>query len=84
MGFSKILKRSFWYWQLVMLSIKRRWQYESDEGEYVTLIALVDGSFLLTPVMTREDRWGDRAARALTAASIFANFPDLPSAYDLQ
>ena len=47
------------------LPIELRRKYGLEEGEFVTLIDLEDGSFLLTPGMTKVDRFGDRVAKAL-------------------
>jgi bifunctional DNA-binding transcriptional regulator/antitoxin component of YhaV-PrlF toxin-antitoxin module len=49
----------------VTLPIELRRKYGLDEGDVITLIDLGDGSFLLTPNMSRMDRLGDRVAQAI-------------------
>jgi len=52
------------------LPIEMRRKYGLDEGEIITLIELGDGSFLLTPQITKVDRLGDRVARVLAEEEI--------------
>jgi bifunctional DNA-binding transcriptional regulator/antitoxin component of YhaV-PrlF toxin-antitoxin module len=47
------------------LPIELRRKYGLDEGDVITLIELGEGSFLITPVVTQVDRFGDRVARAM-------------------
>lgn len=54
----------------VTLPIELRRKYGLDEGDIITLIDLGDGSFLLTPVVTRVDRLGDRVAQALAEEGV--------------
>lgn len=54
----------------VTLPIELRRKYGIDEGDLVTLIDLGDGSFLLTPIVSRVDRLGDRVARAMAEAGV--------------
>lgn len=49
----------------VTLPIDLRRKYGLGEGDVITLIDLGDGSFLLTPVVSRLDRLGDRVAQAI-------------------
>ncbi len=52
------------------LPIEMRRKYGLDEGDIITLIELGDGSFLLTPLITKVDRLGDRVARVLAEEEI--------------
>lgn len=52
------------------LPIELRRKYGLDEGDIITLIELGDGSFLLTPIITRVDRLGDRVAQAMAEERI--------------
>lgn len=54
----------------VTLPIELRRKYGLDEGDIITLIDLGDGSFLLTPKVTKVDRLGDRVAQAMTKEGI--------------
>lgn len=54
----------------VTLPIELRRKYGLDEGDIITLIDLGDGSFLLTPIVTRVDRLGDRVAQAMAEEGI--------------
>jgi len=54
----------------VTLPIDLRRKYGLDEGDFITLIELGDGSLLLTPIMTRVDRLGDRVGRAMAEEEI--------------
>jgi len=54
----------------VTLPIELRRKYGLDEGDFITLIELGDGSLLLTPIITRVDRLGDRVARAMAEEEI--------------
>lgn len=47
------------------LPIELRRKYGLDEGNILNMIDLGDGSFLLTPVVTQVDRYGDRVAKAM-------------------
>jgi bifunctional DNA-binding transcriptional regulator/antitoxin component of YhaV-PrlF toxin-antitoxin module len=49
----------------VTLPIELRRKYGLDEGNILNMIDLGDGSFLLTPVVTQVDRFGDRVAKAM-------------------
>jgi bifunctional DNA-binding transcriptional regulator/antitoxin component of YhaV-PrlF toxin-antitoxin module len=49
----------------VTLPIDLRRKYGLGEGDVITLIDLGDGSFLLTPVVSRLDRLGDRVAQTI-------------------
>jgi bifunctional DNA-binding transcriptional regulator/antitoxin component of YhaV-PrlF toxin-antitoxin module len=64
----------------VTLPIDLRRKYGLDEGDVITLIDLGDGSFLLTPVVTRVDRLGDRIAQALDEEGV--SLDELLSALD--
>lgn len=52
------------------LPIDLRRKYGIDEGDVITLIDLGDGSFLLTPIATTLDRYGDRVARAMAESGV--------------
>ena len=52
------------------LPVELRRKYGLDEGDIITLIDLGDGSFLLTPTLTRVDRLGDRVAQAMVEEEI--------------
>ena len=52
------------------LPIEMRRKYGLDEGDIITLIELGDGSFLLTPQITKVDRFGDRVARVMAEEEI--------------
>jgi len=54
----------------VTLPIELRRKYGLDEGDIITLIDLGDGSFLLTPKVTKVDRLGDRIAQAMAKEGI--------------
>jgi len=55
---------------ILTLPIELRRKYGLDEGDIITLIDLGDGSFLLTPIVTRVDRLGDRVAMAMADAGV--------------
>jgi bifunctional DNA-binding transcriptional regulator/antitoxin component of YhaV-PrlF toxin-antitoxin module len=54
----------------VTLPIELRRKYSLDEGDAITLIDLGDGSFLLTPIVTKVDRLGDRVAQAMAEEGV--------------
>ena len=54
----------------VTLPIELRRKYGLDEGDIITLIDLGDGSFVLTPIVTKVDRLGDRVAQAMAEEGI--------------
>lgn len=54
----------------VTIPIDLRRKYGLDEGDIITLIDLGDGSFLLTPKVTKVDRLGDRVAQAMAKEGI--------------
>jgi len=54
----------------VTLPIELRRKYGLDEGDIITLIDLGDGSFLLTPIITKVDRFGDRVAQTMAEEGI--------------
>jgi AbrB family looped-hinge helix DNA binding protein len=54
----------------VTLPIELRRKYGLDEGDIITLIELGDGSLLLTPKITKVDRFGDRVAQAMADEEI--------------
>ena len=62
------------------LPVELRRKYGLDEGDIFTLIDLDDGSFLLTPAVTRVDRLGDLVAQALAEGSV--SLDDLLNALD--
>jgi len=62
------------------LPIELRRKYGLEEGELITLIDLEDGSFLLTPGVTKVDRFGDRVAKAIADAG--ASVDDILTALD--
>ena len=49
----------------ITLPIELRRKYQLNEGDAITLIDMGDGSFLLTPITTLVDRFGDRVAQAM-------------------
>jgi bifunctional DNA-binding transcriptional regulator/antitoxin component of YhaV-PrlF toxin-antitoxin module len=51
--------------------IKLRRKYGLAERNILTLIDLGDGSFLLTPIVTTVDRWGDRVAQTMAEGGGF-------------
>ena len=55
------------------LPIELRRKYGIEEGDIITLIELGDGSFLLKPVITKVDRFGDRVARVMAEKEISLN-----------
>jgi bifunctional DNA-binding transcriptional regulator/antitoxin component of YhaV-PrlF toxin-antitoxin module len=52
------------------LPIELRRKYGLDEGDIITLIDLGDGSFLLTPVVTKVDRLGNRVAQIMAEEGV--------------
>jgi bifunctional DNA-binding transcriptional regulator/antitoxin component of YhaV-PrlF toxin-antitoxin module len=46
------------------IPVELRRKYGLDDGDVFTLIDLGDGSFLLTPIVSKVDRLGDRVAQA--------------------
>lgn len=54
----------------VTLPIDLRRKYGLDEGDVITLINLENGSFPLTPFVTRLHRLGDRVAEAMAEAGV--------------
>ena len=54
----------------VTLPIDLRRKYGLGEGDVINLIDLGDGSFLLTPVVTKVDRLGDRVAQAMAEEGV--------------
>ena len=54
----------------VTLPIELRRKYNLDEGDIITLIDLGDGSFLLTPIVSKVDRFGDRVAQAMAEEGV--------------
>jgi AbrB family looped-hinge helix DNA binding protein len=54
----------------VTIPVELRRKYGLDEGDIITLIDLGDGSFLLTPKVTKVDRLGDRVAQAMANEGI--------------
>jgi AbrB family looped-hinge helix DNA binding protein len=54
----------------VTIPVELRRKYGLDEGDIITLVDLGDGSFLLTPKVTKVDRLGDRVAQAMAKAGI--------------
>jgi len=52
------------------LPIELRRKYGLDEGDIITLIDLGDGSFLLTPIVSNVDRFGDRVAQAMAQEGV--------------
>lgn len=54
----------------VTLPVELRRKYGLNDGDVITLIDLGDGSFLLTPTVTRMDRLGDRVAQAIAEEGI--------------
>jgi bifunctional DNA-binding transcriptional regulator/antitoxin component of YhaV-PrlF toxin-antitoxin module len=64
----------------VTLPVELRHKYDLDEGDVFTLIDLGDGSFLLTPRISKVNRLGDRIAEILAEEDISVN--DLVDALD--
>lgn len=54
----------------ITIPVELRRKYGLDEGNIITLIDLGDGSFLLTPKVTKVDRLGDRVAQAIAKEGI--------------
>jgi len=54
----------------VTIPVDLRRKYGLDEGDIITLIDLGDGSFLLTPKVTKVDRLGDRVAQAMAKEGV--------------
>ena len=57
----------------VTLPVELRHKYDLDEGDVFTLIDLGDGSFLLTPRVSKVNRLGDRIAEILNEGDISVN-----------
>lgn len=64
----------------VTLPIDLRRKYGLDEGDVITLVDLGDGSFLLTPVVTKVDRFGDRVAQTMAEDGV--SLEDILTALD--
>ena len=64
----------------VTLPVELRHKYDLDEGDVFTLIDLGDGSFLLTPRVSKVNRLGDRIAEILAEGDISES--DLVDALD--
>lgn len=47
-----------------------RWRYQLDEGDVLTLVDLGDGSFVITPKVSRVARLGDQVSQALADAEV--------------
>jgi bifunctional DNA-binding transcriptional regulator/antitoxin component of YhaV-PrlF toxin-antitoxin module len=62
------------------LPVDLRNKYNLDEGDVFTLIDLGDGSFLLTPQVSRVNRLGDRVTRILKDEGV--SLEDLLTALD--
>jgi len=54
----------------VTIPVELRRKYGLDEGDIITLIDLGDGSFLLTPKVSKVDRLGDRVAQAMAKEGV--------------
>jgi bifunctional DNA-binding transcriptional regulator/antitoxin component of YhaV-PrlF toxin-antitoxin module len=54
----------------VTIPVELRRKYGLDDGDVITLIDLGDGSFLLTPIVSKVDRLGDRVAQAMVEEGI--------------
>jgi bifunctional DNA-binding transcriptional regulator/antitoxin component of YhaV-PrlF toxin-antitoxin module len=54
----------------VTIPVELRRKYGLDDGDVITLIDLGDGSFLLTPIVSKVDRLGDRVAQAMVDEGI--------------
>ena len=52
------------------LPIELRRKYQINEGDVITLIDLGEGSFLLTPGLTKVDYAGDRVAQKIADEGI--------------
>lgn len=64
----------------VTLPIDLRRKYGLDEGDVITLVDLGDGSFLLTPMVTKVDRFGDRVAQTMAEDGV--SLEDILTALD--
>ena len=62
------------------LPAELRAKYDLDEGDIFTIIDLGDGSFVLTPRVSRVNRLGDRVAKILKDEGV--TLEDLLSALD--
>jgi bifunctional DNA-binding transcriptional regulator/antitoxin component of YhaV-PrlF toxin-antitoxin module len=54
----------------VTIPVELRRKYGLDDGDVIALIDLGDGSFLLTPIVSKVDRLGDRVAQAMVDEGI--------------
>jgi bifunctional DNA-binding transcriptional regulator/antitoxin component of YhaV-PrlF toxin-antitoxin module len=54
----------------VTIPVELRRKYGLDDGDVITLIDLGDGSFLLTPIVSKVDRLGDRVAQAMAEEGV--------------
>lgn len=64
----------------ITLPIELRTRYGVDEGDIFTLIDMGDGSFLLTPRISKVNRLGDRVAEILNEQGV--SLEDLLSTLD--
>ena len=55
---------------VITLPIALRRRYSLDEGDVFTLVDLGDGSFLLTPRVSRVARLGDQTARLMAEEGV--------------
>jgi bifunctional DNA-binding transcriptional regulator/antitoxin component of YhaV-PrlF toxin-antitoxin module len=64
----------------ITLPMELRTKYGVDEGDVFTLIDMGDGSFLLTPRISKVNRLGDRVAEILQSGDV--SLDDLLSTLD--
>jgi bifunctional DNA-binding transcriptional regulator/antitoxin component of YhaV-PrlF toxin-antitoxin module len=54
----------------ITLPIEFRQKYGITDGDLISLLDLGDGAFLITPIKTQVDRWGDRVAKAMDEVGV--------------
>ena len=64
----------------VTIPVELRRKYGLDDGDVITLVDLGDGSFLLTPIVSRVDRLGDQVAKGMTEEGV--SFEEIMTALD--
>ena len=55
---------------VITLPVELRRRYQLNEGDVLTLVDLGDGSFVVTPQVSRVARLGDQVSRALVKAEV--------------
>ena len=55
---------------VITLPVELRRRYQLNEGDVLTLVDLGDGSFVITPQVSRVARLGDQVSQALADAEV--------------